>query len=226
MNEVATQRLGEPIDYIVILVYFLGVVGFGMYFSRYTRSTKDFFFGGQRFAWWLIAFSGIATTVGSYSFVKYSDVGFKYGVSSTQTYLNDWFWMPILMLVWLPIIYYQRVVSVPEYFERRFGRASRVAATVLLTSEALRETTIWSKPIASSCSTAAAALSTRASGVGPPKRRRIFFSSEPALTPIRRAQPASPAFRATSRILFTPPMLPGLILTLSAPASIAIRARR
>jgi len=132
MNEVATQRLGEPIDYIVILVYFLGVVGFGMYFSRYTRSTKDFFFGGQRFAWWLIAFSGIATTVGSYSFVKYSDVGFKYGVSSTQSYLNDWFWMPILMLVWLPIIYYQRVVSVPEYFERRFGRASRVAATCIV----------------------------------------------------------------------------------------------
>jgi len=132
MNETATQFLGQPIDYVVILAYFIGVVLFGMYFSRYTHSTKDFFFGGQRFAWWLIAFSGIATTVGSYSFVKYSDVGFKYGLSSTQSYLNDWFWMPILMLVWLPIIYYQRVTSVPEYFERRFGRPSRVAATCIV----------------------------------------------------------------------------------------------
>ena len=132
MTEAATQHLGQGIDYAVILLYFGFVVAFGMYFSRYTHSTKDFFFGGQRFAWWLIAFSGIATTVGSYSFVKYSDVGFKYGLSSTQTYLNDWFWMPILLLVWLPIIYYQRVTSVPEYFERRFGRPSRVAATLIV----------------------------------------------------------------------------------------------
>jgi len=132
MNQPATQVLGQPIDYIVILGYFVAIVLFGLYFSRYTRNTKDFFFGGQRFAWWLIAFSGIATTVGSYSFVKYSDVGFKYGLSSTQSYLNDWFWMPILLLVWLPIIYYQRVISVPEYFERRFGRPSRVAATCIV----------------------------------------------------------------------------------------------
>ena len=127
-----TTTLGLPIDYIVILIYFAAIVGFGMYFGRYTHSTKDFFFGGQRFAWWLIAFSGIATTVGSYSFVKYSEVGFDYGVSSTQSYINDWFWMPILMLVWLPIIYYARVTSVPEYFERRFGRASRVAAMAII----------------------------------------------------------------------------------------------
>jgi solute:Na+ symporter, SSS family len=132
MNDAATQTIGQWQDWAVMFAYFGAIVAFGMYFSRYTHSTKDFFFGGQRFAWWLIAFSAVATTVGSYSFVKYSDVGFKYGISSTQSYLNDWFWMPILMLVWLPIIYYQRVTSVPEYFERRFGRASRVAATLIV----------------------------------------------------------------------------------------------
>jgi SSS family solute:Na+ symporter len=123
---------GEPLDYIVIIAYFVCVVGFGLWFGKYTRSTKDFFFGGQRFAWWLIAFSSIATTVGSYSFIKYSQVGFEYGISSTQTYLNDWFWIPILLLVWLPIIYFGRIQSVPEYFERRFGTRARVAATGLI----------------------------------------------------------------------------------------------
>jgi solute:Na+ symporter, SSS family len=121
--------VGTNLDLGVCLAYFLAVVGFGLYFGRYTKSTKDFFFGGQRFAWWLIAFSCVATTVGSYSFQKYSKVGFDFGISSTQSYLNDWFWMAILLLVWLPIIYYQRVTSVPEYFERRFGPAARVAAT-------------------------------------------------------------------------------------------------
>ncbi len=124
--------IGTRLDLLVVFAYFAAIVGFGMYFARYTRTTRDFFFGGQRFSWWLIAFSCIATTVGSYSFQKYSEQGFAYGISSSQTYLNDWYWMSILLLVWLPIIYYQRLNSIPEYFERRFGPVSRGFATVII----------------------------------------------------------------------------------------------
>ena len=132
MNPDAVAFKGSGLDVFVVGAYFIIIVGFGLWFGRYTKSTKDFFLGGQRFAWWIIAFSSIATTVGSYSFVKYSDVGFRYGLSSSQTYLNDWFWIPILLLVWLPIIYFMRIQSVPEYFERRFGPAARFAATLLI----------------------------------------------------------------------------------------------
>ncbi|MFP4500759.1 MAG: sodium:solute symporter [Candidatus Hydrogenedentota bacterium] len=131
-GEDAILRTGTNSDVAVMVLYFAAVVGFGLYFSKYAKTTKDFFFGGQRFAWWLIAFSCIATMVGSYSFIKYSRVGFEYGLSSSQTYLNDWYWVPILLLVWLPIIYFQRIQSVPEYFERRFGTSARMAATVFL----------------------------------------------------------------------------------------------
>jgi solute:Na+ symporter, SSS family len=126
------EALGSNADYFVMIAYFMVIVGFGVYFGKYASSTKDFFFGGQRFSWWLIAFSSIATMVGSYSFIKYSNMGFQYGLSSTQSYLNDWFWMPILMLVWLPIVFFQRIQSVPEYFERRFGTPARLASTVFI----------------------------------------------------------------------------------------------
>ena len=126
------QAIGENLDYAVMIGYFIAVLGFGLYFGRYTRTTKDFFFGGQRFSWWLIAFSCVATVVGSYSFVKYSAAGFQYGICSTQSYLNDWFWMPILVLVWIPIIYYKKIQSVPEYLEARFDKKTRVAATVII----------------------------------------------------------------------------------------------
>jgi SSS family solute:Na+ symporter len=126
------QAIGGNLDYAVMLGYFVAVLGFGLYFGRYTKTTKDFFFGGQRFSWWLIAFSCVATVVGSYSFIKYSAAGFRYGIASTQSYLNDWFWMPILVLVWLPIIYYNKITSVPEYLEYRFDKKTRVAATIII----------------------------------------------------------------------------------------------
>ncbi|MHC5112288.1 MAG: sodium:solute symporter family protein [Planctomycetota bacterium] len=126
------EQLGTGIDYAIVVVYFMLILGIGTWFGRRQRTSKDFFFGGQRFSWWLIGFSLVATTVGSYSFVKYSRVAFDHGLSSSQTYLNDWFWIPLLIFGWIPLLYFSRITSIPEYFERRFGRSVRAWATVFI----------------------------------------------------------------------------------------------
>ena len=126
------ETLGTGLDYAIMAGYFLAMLLIGTWFGRGNSTTKDFFFGGQRFSWWLIAFSLVATTVGSYSFVKYSKVAFTFGTASSQTYLNDWLWVPLLLFGWLPILYFSRVVSIPEYFERRFGPRARQLSTWLL----------------------------------------------------------------------------------------------
>jgi len=127
-------KLGTNLDYAVMVAYFVAMMGIGVWFGQGNKDTKDFFFGGQRFSWWLIAFSLIATTIGSSSFVKYSRIAYNYGIASSQTYLNDWFWMPLVLFGWLPILYFSRLTSIPEYFEHRFGRAARNIVTVLLLS--------------------------------------------------------------------------------------------
>lgn len=124
--------LGTGLDHLVILGYFVLIFGFGSYFGRHSHTTRDFFFGGQRFGAWPVAFSMVATLVGSYSFVKYSQVGHEHGLSSSMAYLNDWVWMPLFMFGWLPVLYFGRIRSIPEYCERRFDRRTRVAATVIL----------------------------------------------------------------------------------------------
>ena len=126
------HNIGTSTDWIVMVVYFIAIMLFGTYFGRYNRSTKDFFFGGRRFAWWLIAFSIVATGVGSHSFIKYSAKGFEAGFSSTMTYMNDWFFVPFFLFGWLPIIIYTKIRSIPEYFEKRFSPSARFLATILL----------------------------------------------------------------------------------------------
>ncbi|MFN3871402.1 MAG: sodium:solute symporter [Ignavibacterium sp.] len=126
------HSLGTSTDWIVMVVYFIAIMVFGAYFSKYNRTTTDFFFGGRRFAWWLIAMSIVATGVGSHSFIKYSAKGFEAGFSSTMTYMNDWFFVPFFIFGWLPIIVYTRIRSIPEYFEKRFSVLTRFLATLLL----------------------------------------------------------------------------------------------
>ena len=123
--------VGTLLDRIIIVAYFAIVMGFGAYFGRYSKTTSDYFFGGRRFAWWLITISIVATGVGSHSFLKYSTKAYQYGLSSTMTYMNDWFFVPLFMFGWLPIIYYMRIKSIPEYFERRFNSSARYLATFM-----------------------------------------------------------------------------------------------
>ena len=126
------HSIGTTTDWVVMVIYFIAVMLFGSYFGRYTKTTSDFFFGGRRFSWWLITMSIVATGVGSHSFVKYSAKGFQHGISSTMTYLNDWFFVPFFMFGWLPILVYSRIRSIPEYFEKRFNPSARFLATILL----------------------------------------------------------------------------------------------
>jgi len=124
--------MGTNLDLAVLILYFVGILAFGTFFQKYTKTTRDFFLAGQRFSWWLIAFSCVATLVGSYSFVKYSTAAYNNGISSTMSYLNDWPWFALLLFGWLPILYFSRTVSIPEYLERRFDRRTRIAATVII----------------------------------------------------------------------------------------------
>ena len=131
-SETRKPTLGTPLDYGIMVAYFIMILIIGTRFSRRQKTLKDFFFGGQRFSWWLITFSLVATTIGSYSFVKYSRVAYTYGLGSSQTYFNDWMWLPLLLFGWLPIMYFSRLTSIPEYFEKRFDRQIRKWATVYI----------------------------------------------------------------------------------------------
>ena len=74
----------------------------------------------------------VATGVGSHSFLKYSAKAYEHGFSSTMTYMNDWFFMPLFLFGWLPIVYYTKIRSIPDYFERRFNPGVRVLATIAI----------------------------------------------------------------------------------------------
>lgn len=132
MDPVVAGNEGMGPVYVIVILYMAGIMGVGLLFSRYARSTRDFFLAGQRFSWWLVSISAVASLVGSYSFIKYSEAAYKFGLSATVGYLNDWWWIPIWMFAWIPFIYYSRVTSIPEYFEKRFGPRTRAAATVVL----------------------------------------------------------------------------------------------
>ena len=131
MSFVLTQETLLIIS-VVLCVYFAVIMFIGIYFSRFSSNINDFFYSGQRLSWWLPVSSLVATGIGSYSYMKYSEQGFTTGLSSTHIYLNDWFLFPLFIFAWIPVLYFNKIKSIPEYFEKRYNSTARYLCVFII----------------------------------------------------------------------------------------------
>ncbi len=67
-------------DYLVILSYFIVVVGVGLASARYIRKAKDYFAAGNVMPWWLAGTSFYKASFSALLFVIYNEIAYKYGI--------------------------------------------------------------------------------------------------------------------------------------------------
>lgn len=119
------------LNWSVLSVYLLGMLGLGYYFMRRESGSDDFFRGGGRIPWWAAGISIYATML---SAITYMSIPAK-------AYATNWTYYPILvtiLFVSFPVIkyylpYFRRLnlTSAYEYLEIRFNLATRLLASGL-----------------------------------------------------------------------------------------------
>ena len=57
------------IDWIIIVLYFILLIGFGMWLGRGQRNARDYFLGGRDLPWWSVALSILATETSALTFI-------------------------------------------------------------------------------------------------------------------------------------------------------------
>jgi Na+/proline symporter len=67
-------------DYLVILAYFLVIIGVGYYLARVVRKAKDYFAAGNVMPWWLAGISFYMASFSTMLFVIYSEISYNYGI--------------------------------------------------------------------------------------------------------------------------------------------------
>ncbi len=70
----------QKIDYIVIILYAIGIVAAGMVFSGKMKSSKDMFAAGGKSPWWVSGLSAFMTCFSAGTFVIWGGIAYKYGV--------------------------------------------------------------------------------------------------------------------------------------------------
>lgn len=110
----------HPLDWAVILAYFVGIVALGVWAGRRVRETQDFFLGKRRFGIWLLI--GQSFGVGTHAEMPVSLAGAAYqsGYSAIWYQWKNLFITPFYWIL-APIFRRVRRTTLGEVYEDRYG---------------------------------------------------------------------------------------------------------
>jgi SSS family solute:Na+ symporter len=114
------------IDWLIMLVYFVFVLGIGFALKRYMRTSNDFFLAGRSIPAWVCGLAFISANLGAQEVIGMGASGAKYGIITSQFY-----WIgaiPAMIFVgifMMPFYYGSKARSVPEFLRLRFDEKTR-----------------------------------------------------------------------------------------------------
>ena len=114
------------IDYAIIAVYFLFVLGIGFVLKGRAKTSTDFFLSGRSIPAWVAGLAFISANLGAQEVIGMAASGAKYGIATAHFYwLGAIPAMVFVGLFMMPFYYGSRARSVPEYLKLRFDEKTR-----------------------------------------------------------------------------------------------------
>jgi solute:Na+ symporter, SSS family len=127
------MKLGV-VDYSIIGIYCLYVLGIGLVLKRSIRTSSDFFLSGRSIPAWVAGLAFMSANLGAQEVIGMAASGAKYGLATSHFY-----WvgaipaMIFLGIFMMPFYYGSRARSVPEYLRLRFDEKTRAFNAISFT---------------------------------------------------------------------------------------------
>ncbi len=125
MSGLNTFPLG-PWDYVVFAGFFVVLSVVGLWAGRKKKTdSEDYFLAGRTLPWYIVGTSFIGANISSEHFIGMIGAAYVFGICVA---LSEWsnIWV-FSLLIWffIPFLLTSRIVTMPEFLERRFGPAIR-----------------------------------------------------------------------------------------------------
>ncbi|MFL6001648.1 MAG: sodium:solute symporter family protein [Nocardioides sp.] len=121
----------DPIDFVIVAIYFGFVLGIGVMARRHVSNSVDFFLSGRSLPAWVTGLAFISANLGAVEIMGMSASGAELGLPTVH-----YFWvgaipaMLFLGVVMMPFYYGSKVRSVPEFMLRRFGPGAHLVNAI------------------------------------------------------------------------------------------------
>ena len=119
------------VDYLLVAIYFVFVLGIGLLARAQVSSSIDFFLSGRSLPAWVTGLAFISANLGAVEIMGMSANGAQFGMATFHYY---WIGaipaMLFLGVVMMPFYYGSKVRSVPEFMLRRFGPTAHLVNSI------------------------------------------------------------------------------------------------
>jgi solute:Na+ symporter, SSS family len=124
MNEITASM--ATLDWVIVVVYLLGIVGLGLYASRGQADAKDYFLASRSSTWPTIGLALIGSNISATTLIGLAGAAYSIGIS-----VFNYEWMASIILAvycifFLPAVLRSQVYTMPEFLERRFSPSIRL----------------------------------------------------------------------------------------------------
>lgn len=114
------------VDWLIMLLYFVFVLGIGFALKRSMKTSKDFFQAGRALPAWICGLAFISANLGAQEVIGMGASGAKYGLETAHFYgigaIPAMIFVGIFMM---PFYYGSKARSVPEFLRMRFDEKTR-----------------------------------------------------------------------------------------------------
>src|ERR1035437_7411411 len=120
-----------PADLLIIVVYFVMVIGIGIYLKSYANTSNDFFMAGREMTAWVAGLSFLSANLGALELMGWAASTYQYGILAAHFYWIAAFpSMVFLGLVMMPFYYISKTHSVPGYLQLRYNESTRALSGI------------------------------------------------------------------------------------------------
>jgi SSS family solute:Na+ symporter len=111
-------------DYIIIVFYFVFVMGIGFVYRKTSKNTSDYFRGGGSMSWWLAGTSSFIAAFSCFTFVAFAGRMYKFGTLWSMSFVANGITGFIVAIFLAHRFRRMRVITPVEAIRRRFGPAA------------------------------------------------------------------------------------------------------
>ena len=119
----------RPLDWIVLALWILALISYGMYRGRQSSTMNQYLLGGKTMPWYAMGLSIMATQASAITFISTTAQAYVDGMRFVQFYFGLPLAMVILSATAVPIFHRANVYTAYEYLEQRFDARTRALVT-------------------------------------------------------------------------------------------------
>jgi SSS family solute:Na+ symporter len=122
---------GRTPDYIIIILYLIGVAAFGIISGGKQKTVKDYFAGSKSVPWWAVCFSIVAAETSTLTFISIPGLAYIANLNFLQVAVGYLFGRIVVAYLFLPAYDKGELKTAYTFLENRFGGKTRSFASVV-----------------------------------------------------------------------------------------------